>query len=251
MRRSSGQGRDPCAARVEDRFDESSLLRIAAVGAALGERSACEVGGQRRDDLDRLARQRMREGAGAWRAGTGAPGRAAPRRVAVLGIAAHRVADRLQVHADLVGAPRVQAQAQQRGVPERALEREVGARLARAASPPTAMRVRTRGSRPIGASIVPCAPAGGPRRAPGTRARSAARRARACSSAVSLLASARRRAGPEVSRSRRCTIPARSRIRRRPRRRPSSCASVPSRCPRAGCTTRPAALSTTSRCSSS
>ena len=50
---------------------------------------------------------------------------------AVLRIAADRVPDRLEVHADLVRAPRVQAQAQQRGALQRPLEREVGARLAR------------------------------------------------------------------------------------------------------------------------
>ena len=49
----------------------------------------------------------------------------------VLGVAGDGVADRLQVHADLVGAARVQPQAQQRVRGERAIEREVGAGLAR------------------------------------------------------------------------------------------------------------------------
>ena len=56
---------------------------------------------------------------------------------------------------------------------------------------------------------------------------------------------------PEVSRSSRCTIPERPAGPPATPRRSSACASVPDSCPRAGCTTTPAGLSTTSRCSSS
>jgi len=56
-------------------------------------------------------------------------------RSAVLGISAYGMANRLQVHADLMRAPRVKTQAQQGHSTEGALEREVGARLA---SPDTA-----------------------------------------------------------------------------------------------------------------
>src|SRR6202035_4200195 len=48
----------------------------------------------------------------------------------ILGITAHGIADRLQMDTNLVGASRVQAQAQKRHPTKGALEREVGAGLA-------------------------------------------------------------------------------------------------------------------------
>ncbi len=155
----------------------------------------------------------------------------------------------LQVDADLVGAPRLQPQPQQRGALEGALEREVRARLARLA-PPTAMRVRTRGSRPIGASIVP-ERAGGRPSTSARYSRSINRSAeRRLQQPVRLLAAgdheqARGVAVEPVHDPRALGLAAGRRS------RASSWASVTSRCPRAGCTTSPGPLSTTIRCSSS
>ena len=47
----------------------------------------------------------------------------------VLGIAAYRVTDRRHVDADLVGAPRVEDHADERGARQQALDLEVGARF--------------------------------------------------------------------------------------------------------------------------
>ena len=69
----------------------------------------------------------------------------APAR-AVIGVAAHGMADRAQVHADLVRTAGLEAQPQQRRTGERALESEV----------------RARASRPTGASIVPLRAGGTP-----------------------------------------------------------------------------------------
>src|SRR4051794_25083240 len=93
--------------------------------ATLGRAFECagEIGRQRRDDLDRRARARVREGE---------PGgvqelalEAEQARRAVLGVTGDRVADGLQVHPDLMGAAGLEAHAQQRELPERALELEV------------------------------------------------------------------------------------------------------------------------------
>ena len=92
-----------------------------------------------------------------------------PRRP-VLGVADDRVIDGLQVGADLVGAPGLQAHAQQRGARQRLLDLEVRHRRARIvgvgrhprAHAPVAPQRARRSCR--------CAPAGAPRPAPGTRA---------------------------------------------------------------------------------
>ena len=112
-------------------------------------------------------------------------------------------------------------------------------------------RVRTRRSRPSGASIVPAARRRAARRpARGTRASTRARRA-GLSAAWNALGAR------DDEQARTCRGPAGARCPGRsgsspPATRPASaCASVPRRWPRAGCTTTPAGLSTTSRCSSS
>ena len=74
----------------------------------------CRSAGSGELDLDALARERVVEGQAGGVQELALQAEQAGR--AVLGVAAHRVADRLQVDADLVGAPRVQAQAQQRDV---------------------------------------------------------------------------------------------------------------------------------------
>ena len=66
------------------------------------------------------------------------------------------MANRLQVNADLMGATRVQTQAQQRDSPRR-WSSSKWVRASRGQTPSIAMRVRMRGWRPIGASIVPVA----------------------------------------------------------------------------------------------
>ena len=107
-----------------------------------------------------------------WRAGA-----------AVLGVAGHRVADRQQVRADLVRAPGLEPHPQQRVAGQRALGLEVGDRarglvgVGRDPRAHAAVAAERRVDRPARA------PAGGPRRARGTRARSRARAARACSAA--------------------------------------------------------------------
>ena len=112
------------------------------------------------------------------------------------------------------------------------------------------MRVRTRRSRPSGASIVPVRALG----RPSTSARYSRSILRALSAACSSASTASERAttsSPLVSRSSRWTIP---RAASGPPAAPcasSAWASVPAAWPRAGCTTTPAGLSTTSRCSSS
>src|ERR1700737_584946 len=63
---------------------------------------------------------------------------------AVVAVTAHRQPDRAQVHADLVGAPGLEAQAQQRGARIRSLEREMGASLARARAANRHPRARAR-----------------------------------------------------------------------------------------------------------
>ena len=85
-----------------------------------------EVGGERRANVDRLAGDGMGEGQvlGVQELAL-EPEHAG---VAVLRIAGHGMADRLQVRADLVRAPGLEAHAQQRVALERLLGREVGDR---------------------------------------------------------------------------------------------------------------------------
>jgi hypothetical protein len=94
-------------------------------------------------------------------------------RSAVLRVAADRMSDRLEVHADLVGAPGLQAHPQERRR-RSASSSSKWVRAARGRSVSIDMRVRARRSRPSGASIVPLRAAGDPRQAQGTRARSGA-----------------------------------------------------------------------------
>ena len=95
----------------------------------------------------------------ARRAGTGARGRRL--RAPVLRVSAHGVADRRHVHADLMRAARLEARpaagcARQR----RSISKCV--RASRGSSASIDMSVRSRRSRPIGASIVPVRAAGRP-----------------------------------------------------------------------------------------
>ena len=86
---------------------------------------------------------------------------------------------------------------------------------------------------------------------PSTSARYSRVIARRCSAAFSARWVGSSRAttsSPDVSRSRRCTIPGRSASSPPPARPASAWTSVPVACPRAGWTTTPAGLSTTSRC---
>ena len=94
---------------------------------------------------------------------------AEPPRRPVLRVADHRMADRLQVDADLVRTAGLEPHSKSvvRGSAS-ATSKCVTA--SRGASVSVDIRVRTRRSRPIGASIVPVGPAGGPRRARRTRA---------------------------------------------------------------------------------
>ena len=104
-------------------------------------------------------------------------------RRAVLGVPAHRVPDRAQVDADLVRAPGLQAQPQQRGLSRSARSSAKWVRASRGAgrrrSPCACARAGRGRSAP---RSCPCAPADAPPRAPGTRVRSAARRGRLRSS---------------------------------------------------------------------
>ena len=124
------------------------------------------------------------------------------------GIAAHRMADRRHVDADLVRAPGLERDPQQRRRRQQALELEVRpglARLCRCRSTSAPGRAdRGRSARRSCRS----APPGGRRPAPGTRAAAGARTSSAFSArwTASLLATT---SSPEVSRSSRCTIPAR------------------------------------------
>ena len=93
-------------------------------------------------------------------------------------------------------------------------------------------RVRWRRSRPRGASIVPVR-AGGRPSTSARYSRTSARRASASRSARWVASSRATTSSPEVSLSRRCTIPARPAS--PPAARPASAwLSVPSRCPRGG-----------------
>jgi len=101
-----------------------------------------EVCGQRRANVDRLTAEGMGEGQACGvqelALESERPGRSgaydrtvSARWPSILRIAEHRVADGLQVDADLMRASGVQAQAQEREVTEGALDLEVGAGLAR------------------------------------------------------------------------------------------------------------------------
>src|SRR5436190_9644023 len=121
----------------------------------------------------------------------------------------------------------------------------------RGASLSSDRRSGSRRSRPIGASIVPRRDRGRPTTSARYSRVSSRRRTSSCSRRC---ASGERAttSSPEVSRSRRCTIPGRSGSSPPSTSYASSpCTSVPPACPRPGWTTRPAGLSTTSRCSSS
>ena len=170
---------------------------------------------------------------------------------AVLRVAGDRVADRQQVRADLVRAAGLEPHAQQRVVAAAPRSTSKWVTASRGSSVSVETRVRTRRSRPSGASIVP-------RRA-GGRPSTSARYSRTSSRAGELRL--QRGVGRVVARhheqARTCRgragarSPARSGSSPPAARPASACASVPVRWPRAGCTTTPAGLSTTSRCSSS
>ena len=134
-------------ARVEGLIERLRIPRSARSSGA-----PSEVGGSGESHLHGLARDRMLEGQprGVQELALEAEQAGGP----VFGVAGDRVSDRLQVDADLVGAP---------GVERRRSSEVLGSarssvkwvRASRAPEPPTAIRVRIRGSRPIGASIVP------------------------------------------------------------------------------------------------
>ena len=230
-----GQGRCPRPSRVEN-FGLGALQDSCSARSS----AACRSSGSGEVTLDVLARDGVLEGQ--------------PRRVqelaleaeqparAVLRIAAHRMADGAQMHADLVRAPGLEAQAQQRAARKRPLEREMGSGLARARATDRHARAHAR----VTADRRLDRPerAGGRPSTSATYSRSISRLARSSCrrrSASSLRATIR---SPEVSRSSRCTI------QRAPVSPPAAsgasiCASVFSRCPRAGCTTTPGALSRT------
>ena len=141
------------------------------------------------------------------RAGTGARAPASPGAAAVDAVPDDRVADRLQVHPDLVGPPGLEAGLEQREAPEVLEAAQVGHRLA-----------------PVGGADrhARAAPAGRARRAGRSSARAGRRRARGpgsggrpagrAASAAGAGAPARSGpppAGPEVSRSSRWTMPGR------------------------------------------
>ena len=185
-------------------------------------------------------------------AGTGALARSCARTGApVAGVAADRMADRRQVGADLVGAPGLQRDLQQRGARQRLDHLEVGARRRAAGRCSVDMTVRRRRSRPSGASMVPRA---GVRAAGHQRQVGALHLARRGSCAGGRREPRRTWPPPAAPTCRgrgggRC--PGARGRRRRPPGRASACASVPARRPAPGCTTTPAGLSTTIRCSSS
>ena len=209
--------------------------------------------GQRRFALaDRSPRDRMRERQPRARAGTGARARARPRAAVLAG--RRRPGGRSPRRCARIWCVRPVSSRTRSSVVarQRPLDLEVRAAPRAASSVSVDMRVRTRRSRPSGASIVPLA-----RRRPALDERQvlaldlAPRASRACSARVRRLASRDHHQArgvavepvddPGARRDRR----RRRRARRAPRR------ASPPRCPRAGCTTSPAGLSTTSRCSSS
>ena len=210
---------------------------------------ASRSGGSGERDVDLLAGDRVRE--------------REPRRVQelplepvqtarpVLAVAADRMADRRHVDADLVRAPGVQHDPQQRRVPAAPLELEVRARLARLGRcRSTSASGRGGGGRSARRSS-PCR-AGG--LAVDERQVLASQR---CAAPAAPSArggrrrSWRRPAAPRCRGRAGARFPARHGSPPSAPAPPSACASVPVRWPRAGWTTTPAGLSTTSRCSSS
>ena len=169
---------------------------------------------------------------------------------AVLGVAGDGMADRAQVHADLMRAPGVELQAQQRVLGERTVELEVRACVTCVRRCRSAMRVRTRASRPIGASIVPLR-AGGRPCTSARYSRSISRRASGLlQRRVGLLGARDDEQAGGVAVEAVDDAGARGVAAGRTVAR-AACESVSSRWPLAGCTTTPGGLSTTSRCSSS
>ena len=207
-----------------------------------------QILGQRGAHVDVLAGHGMREGQPRGVQELASQAVLAGR--AVLRVAAHRVLDGGQVDPDLVGATGVQDHPQQRRARGACRSISKCVRASRGSSVSIDMSTRSWRWRPIGASIVPVR-AGG---RPSTSARYSRCSRCAASSALSARCTSSDLAttsSPEVSRSSRCTIPARYGSSPPAARPASAWARVPVRCPRAGCTTRPAGLSTTSRWSSS
>ena len=154
-------------------------------------------------------------------------------RRAVLGVAGDRMPDRQQVRADLVRAARLEPHAQQRVVRQRPLDLEVRDRLARL------VRVGRdpRAHAPVAAERRVDRAAPRRRAALDQRQVLAHELARARAAALSAAWTGSERATtsrPDVSRSSRCTMPARSGSSPPATRPASACASVPWRCPRAG-----------------
>ena len=134
--------------------------------------------------------------------------RSSPRRpgVAVLGVAGDRVADRLQVRADLVRAPGLQAHAQQRGARQRALELEVRHRRARVVG----VGGHPRAHAPVAAERRVDRAAARRRAALDQRevlARDRPRLQRVCAARGARRRERATTSRPDVSRSRRCTMP--------------------------------------------
>ena len=158
-------------------------------------------------------------------------GEAVAPRVAVLGVAGDRMADRQQVRADLVRPAGLQPSpaAACRSGSARSVSKWVIAWCGSSVS--VEMRVRTRRSRPSGASIVPRRAGGRPRPARGTRGDLAGAQ-RGLQRRVDRSSRASSTSRPDVSRSSRCTTPGRSRSARPRRGPPSACTSVPCSWPR-------------------
>ena len=166
-----------------------------------------QVSGQRRGDVDRLARSRDAGTRAGRRAGTGAPARGGP---------ACRTPDRRRPDARSPAGARGSGACARSRAARAAACRCGSARstskwviASRGSSVSVETRVRTRRSRPSGASILPRR-AGG---RPSTSARYSRTSSRAASSAFSAAWTGSERATtsrPDVSRSSRCTMPARS-----------------------------------------
>ena len=186
LSRRPGRAASPLTARVEDRIagesrriSRSAARQRGARGpAGSGERTSTA---RRSTGWAKARRAACRN----WRSRPRAPARA------VLRVARDRVADRLQVHADLVRAAGLQAHAQQRRARQRALEREVRARRARRRRCRSTCACGRGGRGRSARRSCPCAPAGGPRPARGTRARPRARAIARLQRAVHLLGCAR------------------------------------------------------------
>ena len=232
-----------CAGGVEAHLPQRRGTRAAAgppgsrdrVG---GKLSRERLRGRRRDPAAAATRRRRarpvtgcaKASRAAWRNWRSSPRSPAH---AVRRVAGDRQVDRGEVDADLVRPPRLEPHAQERVARQQLLELEV----------------RDRRARRVGVERMPQAvvPVAADRRVdrPAARARPPdderevlARRARGAGRAAAAArtppASARRRAGPDVSRSRRWTIPGRSSSPPAAPAPTSACASVPPACPGAG-----------------